>query len=364
MNIQLFDNFEELKRQREQWDHVAGAFPFHRWAWLGTWFEHLSGPGTPAVLVAIEDGQWTGIAPFWIDDSLSMNRKLRFWGDGKACSDYSSLITNPEKMKPFTLAVVDWLNNETSAGGKLEHIDLIELDGMAVNDQSNDLLTEAFKASGFATHMTELEGCWVTNLPSSWEELNASLSKSMRRKTKKAIKRITCDSCTITSTKDNDLESLWPAFVDLHQKRREMLGDEGCFADPAFDSFLKNASLQLIQEGRAELVVICCDEQPLASMLLFNDGCTSYMYQSGADQTRMKLEPGYQIAIVAILKAIEAGCQHFDFMRGDEPYKSRWKTERVPMMNIRFVPRNLRSRIKHNVWLTGKTIKNYLRTSK
>lgn len=364
MNIQLFDNFESLKSHREQWDRVAGEFPFHRWAWLGTWFEHLAPQGTPAVLVAIEDGQWVGIAPFWIDDRSSMNQKLRFWGDGKTCTDYTSLIAPADSFEAFTFAVVDWLNVECAAGGKFENIDLIELDGMGVENESTRLLTEVFEASGFSKHVTEIEGCWKADLPTDWKELNAGFSKSMRRKTKKAVSRVTSEGCRIETTKDNHFESLWPTFVDLHQKRRSMLGDEGCFADSAFESFLRNATLELVQEGRAELVVIHFDEQPLASMLLFNDGCTNFMYQSGADQTRMKLEPGYQIAVVAIQKSIQDGYQHFDFMRGDEPYKARWSTNRIPMTTIRFVPRNLRCRIKHNVWLTGQSIKNYLRNSK
>lgn len=362
MNIQLFDNFEEIRAQREQWDHVATGCPFQSWAWLGTWFEHLGTESTPAVLVAIENGQWVGVAPFWIDDSVTMNQKLRFWGDGKTCTDYVGLIASPEIMEDFTFAVVDWLNNECASGGKLENIDLIELEGMAAENYLNGLLREVFEASGFATHVAEIEGCWVTDLPSSWEELNTSFSKSMRRKTKKAVSRVTSDACKIQSSNDGNFESLWSNFVDLHQKRRQMLGDEGCFSDPRFENFLRNATLELIKEGRAELVVIQFDDEPLASMLLFNNGDTNFMYQSGADQTRMKLEPGYQIATVAIQKSIESGFQHFDFMRGDEPYKARWSSKRIPMMTIRFVPRNLRSRIKHNVWLTGQTIKNYLRT--
>jgi len=324
--------------------------------------KHLGVEGTPTVLVAIENGQWVGIAPFWSDDAIAMNQKLRFWGDGKTCTDYAGLMAPEDTIEEFTFAVVDWLSTECSSGGKLENIDIIELQGMPTDNGTSRLLSKVFEASGFGTHVAEIEGCWVTDLPTNWEELNAGFSKSMRRKTKKAVSRITSDACEIRSSQDGNFESLWLDFVDLHQKRRQMLGDEGCFSDPAFESFLRKATLELIEEGRSELVVIHFDDQPLASMLLFNNGSTNFMYQSGADQTRMKLEPGYQIATIAIQKSIENGLQHFDFMRGDEPYKARWSTVRVPMMTSRFVPRNLRSRIKHNVWLTGQTLKSYLRS--
>jgi len=141
-----------------------------------------------------------------------------------------------------------------------------------------------------------------------------------------------------------------------------MLGEAGCFADSAFEKFLRIASKELIEEGRAELIVIDFDGQPLASMLLMNDENTNYMYQSGADETRMKLEPGYQIAVASIQKSIDLGLKHFDFMRGDEPYKARWSTTRVAMQSTRFVPRKMGAKFKHNIWLTGQVIKNCLRT--
>ena len=362
MKIQLFTNFEELKSNRDQWDRLAGTFPFYRWAWLGHWFECLATEGTPAVLVGIEDGQWAGIAPFWLDESSGISTRLRFWGDGKTCSDYMGLIAKPDDIEAFTFAAVDWLTFECRAGGKLGNVDLFEFDGMSGNCQSACLLTKILEANGFVSHAAELEGCWVTELPDSWDKLNSGFSKSMRRKTKKAVQRLADEACEVRSSQDHDFDTLWSQFVELHQKRRAMLDELGCFADPAFEKFLRRSSQELIKEGRAELIVIDFDNQPLASTLLINDDDTNYMYQSGADETRMKLEPGYQIAVAAIQRSFEKGLGSFDFLRGDEPYKARWSTTRVAMQRTRFVPRKLTAQVKHNIWLTGQAIKNCLRS--
>ena len=357
MKILLFDNFEEIKSHRQEWDRLAGSFPFYRWAWMGNWFECLANNGKPIVLVGVEDGRWIGIAPFWIDDSGSLARKLRFWGDGKACTDYANLFAEPDFVEPFTLAVVDWLSDEC-AYGKLQDIDVIELDG--VMPESN-LLLNALDASEFNSHARRIEGCWVTDLAPTWDEFSAGFGSSMRRKSRKATKRVSSETCEIKSSNDDNFESLWADFVELHQKRRQMLGEEGCFADPVFETFLRLSSRELFSEGRGELVLIYVDDKPLTTMLLFNDGHTNYMYQSGADSSRMKLEPGYQISQVSMQKSIEQGLKHFDFLRGDEPYKARWLARQVPLSKIRFIPQKFRSRLKHNVWLTGHTIKNYLR---
>ena len=358
MKILLLENFEDIKNNRHEWDRLAGSYPFHRWAWMGNWFEHLAAEGKPAVLVGVKDGRWVGIAPFWIDNSSALHRKLRFWGDGKACTDYADIMAEPDFIEPFTFAVVDWLYAECTAQGKFKDIDVIELDG--VTTECN-LLLDALEAVGFTSHRQEIQGCWVTNLDPTWDEFYTKFNGSMRRKSRKASKRVSGESSEIRSSKDGNFESMWAEFVELHQKRRQMLGEDGCFAAPVFEAFLRQSTHDLIAEGRGELVIINCNGQPLTTMLLFNDGNTNYMYQSGADSSRMKQEPGYQIAQVSIQKSINAGLKHFDFLRGDEPYKSRWLANHVSLSKVRFIPKNFRSRLKHNVWLTGHRVKNYLR---
>ena len=103
----------------------------------------------------------------------------------------------------------------------------------------------------------------------------------------------------------------------------------------------------MICNGRAEILEIESQGKPLATMLLLNDGNTVYMYQSGIDPARITMEPGYQIAVLALQSTIHKGFHKFDFLRGDEPYKSRWLTKRIPLVRARFIPRNFRSQIIH-----------------
>ena len=372
MKLELISDFETLQARRSSWDRAAGAFPFHRWAWLGNWFEYLGNNLEPVVLVAhgppagSVDGEtdpsaehWAGVAPLCIERT-ALGSKLKFWGTGSACTDYIRLITRDQDHQAFSFAVADWLREQTLPGGKLDSIDLIELEGHA-GQEINRHFFEAMDANGFQSHHDELESCWVTHLPADWDSLNRRFSKSMRRKTKKATQRLADERTDVFCSNRNGLDELWPVFVQLHQKRRNSLGQPGCFSDPGFEKFLLAATQQLAKEQRAQLKVIHFEDQPLASMLLFNDVRTNYMYQSGVDTDRMKLEPGYQIALHAIECSIEDGFEFFDFLRGDEPYKARWDTVRTPIMRTRWVPRKLKSIVKHNLWVAGRAVKSYLR---
>jgi CelD/BcsL family acetyltransferase involved in cellulose biosynthesis len=362
MKIKLLDNLDEILNARSAWNEIAGTRPMLQWDWLVNWLRHQVEETTPAVLVGVNsDQQWVGVAPFCLDASR-LNRKLRFLGSGGACTDYLGLITRPDDEQEFAESVADWLTDNLHPGGPLGSVDVLELEGFCPQNENTRYLFDLLAASGFNSHCVELEGCWELELGNSWDELNQQFSKSHRRKTKKAVKRLADSDTKVLSSDDTDFATLWPTFVQLHQARRQMLQQPGCFADSNFESFLRAATDSMIRDSRAEILVIQYQGKPLASMLLLNDGETTYMYQSGLDPDRISLEPGYQIAVLALQSSIRKGYRKFDFLRGDEPYKSRWQTKRIPLVRARFIPRNFRSQLMHGVWWTGHSIRQYLKS--
>ena len=359
MNLTLITQSDVILGSKVQWNVIAQNRPFFRWEWLAGWLAHQVDSVTPALLVGSDDqGRWIGIAPFCVE-CKSLSRKLRFLGSGTVCSDYLGLITHPDHETVFAEAIADWLTHNIRPGGPLGTIDAIELEGVSRSDQSSQYFQELLIASGFESHKVELEGCWATDLPSTWEEMDRRLSKSLRRKTKKASHRLADPTTQVLSSDDDDVAELWNSFVELHQKRRNTLGQSGCFARPNFAAFLQEATTKLISAERAELLIIRTDGKPLAGCLLLNDGTTNFMYQSGFDPDNAALEPGYQIVIAALRTSIRKGLTRFDFLRGDEPYKSRWLTERIPLVRIRLIPRNFTSQLKHEIWKTAYSFRQW-----
>lgn len=367
MRLKLYNNLSELEQDRVQWDALAGSFPFFQFDWMANWFQTLGKELELAVLVGIDNkDQWIGIAPWCIDRTQPLLSKLRFLGSGDACSDYLCLISSEENHQEFNRVAIDWLIENIGQSQTLGRIDVIELEGISPQDPKAKYLCEVLSANGMKHHTTELEGGWQAELPSSWEELNAKFSKKMRRKTKAAAKRLANADTEVLSSVDSrySTEQLWNVFVELHQQRREMLGQPGCFADTEFEHFLNRAFLPMENNNRAELLIINFEKKPLVAAIGLRSENTYYLYQSGMDATRMRLEPGYQICSIAIQRAIALGLQNFDFLRGDEPYKARWNTTRIPITRTRFIPRNSVANLKHSVWLTGRTLKHLVTSSK
>jgi len=186
----------------------------------------------------------------------------------------------------------------------------------------------------------------------------------MRRKTKNARKRLAEPDVEVSFANEDNFSALWATFVELHQKRRNSIGQLGCFADDNFERFLQSAIKGLMSIDRADLIVINKADRPLAAMIVIYCGETCMMYQSGIDPEMSSLEPGYQSVMVAIEHAIERGCHHFDFLRGDEPYKARWSTTREAIIRRKFIPPTMSAQLKHGTWVIGRSIKNYVNNLK
>ena len=362
MKLTLIQDLELLRGQAQQWNAVAGEHPFLQFDWLVGWLAEQVDTVSPAVLVALDgEDNWCGIAPFCVE-SKSLVRKLRLLGSGSTCSDYLGMMALPNREQVFTKMVVQWLQANIRSPGPIGRIDVVELEGIDRGDANIQFLDSQLTAAGFQSHHVSLEGCWALDLPECWDMLNRNFSKSLRRKTKKALQRLSAANLIVCDAANNRFDQLWTLFVDLHQQRRQMLGQAGCFVDEKFTRFLREATQRLIQLGRAELVVINHQDLPIATYLQLNDGHTAYLYQSGMDANQVALEPGYQIVVTALRRAIEQGYRRFDFLRGDEPYKSRWLTTRIPLTRSRYIPPQFGARLKHELWKTGFTIKQALKS--
>ncbi len=150
----------------------------------------------------------------------------------------------------------------------------------------------------------------------------------MFRKAKKCISRLRSKELTLHQCESlTGFECAFNDLVRLHQARRNSVGDAGCFADPRFTAFLREAVGRMIPCGMAGLSICKRSDAVIATQLLLYGTDTAYMYQSGVDPSSMDVEPGHAIVLGSVLHTIERGFKHYDFLRGDEPYKAFWQAE-------------------------------------
>jgi CelD/BcsL family acetyltransferase involved in cellulose biosynthesis len=147
-----------------------------------------------------------------------------------------------------------------------------------------------------------------------------------------------------------DLIEFMPILIELHQKRRNALGDDGCFANRHFESFLRDAALRLLERNQLQAFTLWLGQRPIAADIGFRSQDRWLCYQAGIDPEFLEHEPG-KLANVLILRDAERfGIKVVDFLRGDEPYKQQLKAQPKPFCDLRFSRPSLAGKADHWRW--------------
>ncbi len=241
--------------------------------------------------------------------------------------------------------------------------DLLELDGVDAEDRVMAGLLNHLALAGCTLHCQPGLRCWRLELPTNWDGYIASLGKSQRRMVRRLERDVVQTDRVVlhTATRLEELAAAMDILVDLHQRRRQMLGEKGCFASARFLGFFRDVVPELLRRGQVQLYWLELDGKPAAAEYhLAGDGVL-YVYQAGMDPEAMEHQPGNVINLMILRQAIERGYRAYDFLRGDEVYKARFGAQPRPLVGWRVVPPRGAARLRHNLWLAGNNVKQWIK---
>ncbi len=354
MNVRLVTSPTELAALEPGWNQLAGGAPLRSWDWLATWWQYYGQADQPArdasrqlYVLAVEDdaGELAGVAPWYLDRTIVRGSVLRPLGDGEVCTDHLSLLCRPEDSPRVARAVADALTSN--------HTDWDSLDLEAVDADDGPLaeLAAELERRECVTSRRPAEACWIVDLPESWEAYLAGVSKSHRKQLRRAERRV-LESDRVrwhrVQTAD-ELDEAWDVLVDLHQRRRQSLGEPGCFASRAFRDFHREVAGRLRARGALRMSWLELDGAPAAAEYHLAGPDTTYAYQGGVDPDRLDEEPGRLSTILCLRAALDEGHRRLDFMRGDEPYKAHWRATPRPTMRLRVLPNRRLARLRGRI---------------
>jgi CelD/BcsL family acetyltransferase involved in cellulose biosynthesis len=354
----------ELERLAGSWNALAGGIPFRRHEWLVAWWSHY-GQGRQLCALCLEEaGGLVAVAPFYRQRSVSQGRVLRLLGDGEVCSDYLGLLTTPERAPQAAAAVADWLCRV--AGDREFGWDALELDGVDSQDAVTARVVEELSARRCQVHRRTGPQCWRLELPADWVAYEASLSKSHRKQVRRLIDRVFDRGRARLHTVSDagQLEHGRQILIDLHQRRRQALGEPGCFSSPPFAAFHEEVVPRLFAAGLLRLHWLELDGVPAAAEYHLAEGGVIYGYQSGVAPELLDEEPGRLSAIATLRLAIEERFAAFDFLRGDEPYKAHFRAQPRPLVQYRIAPPRTAARLRHGAWSAREAVKDWWRAGR
>lgn len=329
-----------FNRLGAEWDDLfQRANPenvFLTFAWLSTWWKHFANGQLAVIAVRDSAGRLVGAAPFYISRSsasLGM-RRLGFLADEHVGSDYLNILADPA----CTTAVVAEIASALFA--HRHSWDYIEL-----RDTPDAVLTEALSAEligrGMRIDRTVRRVCRYIPLPASFEKYLAGVAIGLRanyRRRWRLLQREHQAEC-VAIADPAEMERHFPALLGLHRMRFEQRDADSAFLAHGIPEFQAAAMRALAAQGVARLFLLRAGGETIAALYGFSAGRTFQFYQCGMHPGWVRYGLGQVLIGNAIEQNIAAGHETFDFLRGDESYKTQWAGQAHENTTLRFFDR-------------------------
>jgi CelD/BcsL family acetyltransferase involved in cellulose biosynthesis len=363
--------FADLVPHAARWNDLARGVPFRRWEWLESWWRHygLDAAGATSekqllLLSVHEGGQIVGIAPWYIHRLWAEGRTIRWLGSGEVCTEYPSLLCEPGYEDRVSDAIACWLTDQSESSPDVETAwDFMGLGAIEQNDRAMLRLARALQAAGNAVQITSGKNCWQIELPQQWDEFLGRLSKSHRKQIRRSDRRHLKSGEVLVhrASDERELNRGFEILVDLHRRRWENMGQRGSFHSACFCKFHREAIHRLFAARAADLFWLESDGEPIAAEYHLIGGRTVYAYQSGIAPDRLELEPGRLAVVATIQQAIADRREHYDFLRGDEPYKAHWRAKPAAVLDYQVVPARVAARLRRRVITAGQNVRSWIK---
>jgi CelD/BcsL family acetyltransferase involved in cellulose biosynthesis len=329
----------ELAELGADWDDLfQRARPeniFLSFGWMFTWWKHF-GNGRLAI-IAVRDSaeRLVAVAPFYTSRFGGLApRRLGFLADEHVGSDYLNVLADAA----YGPAAMEEIARMLFAHRRLW--DYIELRDTA-DSPLLGTLTARLLSHGMCVCETTRRVCRYIQLPPTFEKYLAGISSGQRanyRRRWRVLQREHQAECLAVSDAA-ELEWHFPALIALHRMRFEQREAESALLAPGVPEFHAEALRILAAQGLARLFLLKAGGEAVAALYGFSVGQTFQFYQCGMHPGWLRYGLGQVLMGNAIEQTIAAGHTTFDFLRGDEPYKTRWADRSRENITLQFFDR-------------------------
>ncbi len=285
-------------------------------AWLRVWWQTF-GSGAELYLRAVWQGEKIiGIAPLLIRDKTAS-----IVGSANIC-DYLDFVVTPGKEDDFFNVLLDDLVQKGISQLDLKPLRpdatvLTDLIAIAQNRKYEVLCHE--------------EGVSIElDLPSTWDEYLATLTKKQRHEVRRKLRRLgeagNMDyRCVEVSQEAGDYMDTFLKFFSLSRE------DKASFMTTRMESFFRSLTEAMAEIGLLRFGILELDALPVAMIMGFDYNEAMYLYNSAYDPNYSHLSVGLLSKVLCIKESIHRGRKKWDFLKGGEPYKYHIGGREIPL---------------------------------
>jgi CelD/BcsL family acetyltransferase involved in cellulose biosynthesis len=353
----------EFKTSRDLWDGLVSKMNhptiFSTWEWIYTWWENFGEAYKLLILFVYEGSEVKGILPLTSRKEIFRNRWLTgrildYCGSIDVYPDHLDIIASKDDAKNCINAIFEFLSSKYKAW------DVLQLSHLS--EESNLISCSHRKEFHFDSKTNVATVAPFTPLLGSFEDyikrFDHKQRYNIRRMKKKlyeshGIKYMSCDPL-----QNNDC--LMTLFK-LHEKRAKEKNIISTFKGPRIFNF-HNALLGRTSKNGWPWLRSLGNEREIISVFYgFSLGGRLFNYQVAHDPVWEKYSPGTVLLYCVIEDAMNNGCKEFDFLRGNEKYKSTWANGRRNLITLSIINKTICGEITKSIGYTKEFLKRKLR---
>jgi CelD/BcsL family acetyltransferase involved in cellulose biosynthesis len=308
------------------WTWLAEADPeatvFHTPRYLKLYWEEF-GAGRLQIALVGRGADRTAAAAFELRDEVLT------WLGGFDVTDYLGPVGIPDARDA---AAKELMSAVASRDDGRE----ADLAGLPMRSAWLAALRTGAEAAGLSAEIDQDDVAPFLRLPPSFEEYVGGLSGKLRHEIRRKDRRLRgafADVRVVDATPETVSDDI-ELFVDLH---RSSPGEKGRFMIPGMELFFRRLADQMLPDGTFRLTFLQADGQRLAGAVGFRDGDRFLLYNSAYDHRLRAVSPGMVLLSELIRSAIGEGRRGFDLLKGDLPYKYRYRARprRIGRLRLR-----------------------------
>ncbi|KAA3613268.1 MAG: GNAT family N-acetyltransferase [Calditrichaeota bacterium] len=346
MNVSIYTSKEDLLTIKDDWTKLNQSInthsPFLSWEWINEWwstYETRLPNSSSLQIICIRDDkdQLFCIMPFFSTKISSINGKLnilKLAGTEFESSDYLDILIADKYSIEFIFDLFDLPEIKLL----FNNFDKIVLNNLLQDSALWKIQNEFIQKRNYPTFSKRTSICPYMDLPESEEELLKNLSKNMksglRRTRNKINKDPDLDIHRITEA--NEIDTTIQALFDLHDQRFTDQEKDTKFVFEKRGRFHQNIAKTFLGLGQLAFYTAKFKDEIIGCLYCYVFNNRVMYMQAGFNPDYAKYALGNQLILKAITDGIEIKNIEFDFMRGNESYKTKWTASKRYLYQLEF----------------------------
>jgi CelD/BcsL family acetyltransferase involved in cellulose biosynthesis len=288
--------------------------------WMKVWWE-IFGNGAELNLTAVRQGdEVIGIAPLSVADG-----KASFVGSADVC-DYLDFVVVPGKEEDFFNVLLDDLRGRGISSIELESL---RPDSVALTKLADIAVNRAHQVT-----IRREDVSLDIELPATWDEYLKMLSSKQRHEVRRKLRRLE-EAGEVGYRLESTPAAVSGAMDTFVRMFTESRDDKADFLTERMETFFRMLAAALSEAGMLRMGILELDAVPVAMVFCFDYNNGRYLYNSGYDPGYTSVSAGLLSKVICIRESIEEQKGVFDFLKGDEVYKSHLGGKKIPIYTCR-----------------------------